>query len=90
MAITLPFQRDISMGLTEYSGSFSHTVGAAEETFNLGGGGRVESCEIQNMDSGAKLQLVRVSESVSGGTNTVTVHALDAVTDGRITVRVRR
>jgi len=86
MSITLPHAYPQGGGSTTYRGTYSHTLGAAEETFTLGSA-RVSSIVISNQDSGAKLQNVRFSESVSGSTNTVTVHALDAVTTGRIEVR---
>lgn len=89
MAITLPQVIPMGGGVTRYRGAYSHTIGAAEETFTVGNG-RVQSVQLANQDSGAKLQNIRFSESVSGGTNTVTVHALDAVTTGRIEVEVFR
>ena len=85
MAITLPSLVPLGGGHTLYRGTYSHTAGAAEETFNLGSA-RVARISLSNLDSGAKNELVRFSESVSGSTNTVTVHALNAVTSGRIEV----
>ena len=86
MAITLPKMIPLGGGVTEFHGTFVHTLGAAEETFKIGSH-RVQSISIENMDSGAKLENVRFSESVSGATNTVTVHCLNTVADGRIVVK---
>lgn len=85
MAITLPRAVPVGGGVTQYSGTFTHTAGAAEETFNLGSA-RVLDVRVANQDSGAKLEQVRFSESVSGSTNTVTVYKQDTVADGRIIV----
>ena len=85
MAITLPRLARHGGGQTTYSGTFTHTMGAAAETFALGNA-RVLSVHVSNLDSGAKNEFVSFTESISGGTNTVTVNKLDAVTTGRIVV----
>lgn len=87
MAITLPHIVPMGNGVTRYLGTFAHTVGAAEETFKVCG--RVHEVLVSSQDSGAKavpLTSVDFTESVSGSTNTVTVHHLGAVTTGRISV----
>ena len=89
MAITLPRAIPLGGGVTEYSGTFSHTLGAAEETFKLGSA-RVLSVYVSNQDAGANSEdmgSVMFTESVSGSTNTVTVHFLGGVTSGRIVVK---
>jgi hypothetical protein len=85
MAITLPVMVPLGGGMVLYRGSYSHTAGAAVETFNLGSA-RVSSISLSNMDSGGKKEQVAFSESVSGSTNTVSVLANAGVTDGRIEV----
>ena len=85
MAITLPRAVPLGGGMTLYSGTYSHTLGAAEETFNLGSA-RVLDVKVSSQDSGSNKEISKFSESVSGSTNTVTVHRLGAVTDGRIEV----
>lgn len=85
MAITFRTTEHRGGGVTVYHGAITHTAGAAEETFKLGSA-RVQSLRVANMDTGAKLEQTRFSESVSGGTNTVTVHMLNTVADGRIEV----
>jgi len=85
MAITLPHPVHLGGGETIYRGTYTHTAGAANETFVLGSA-RVSAVLISNMDSGSKLQLVDFEESISGNTNTVTVNAVNAVSDGRILV----
>lgn len=88
MAITLPHVVPMGGGVTKYLGTFAHTVGDAEETFKIGAS-RVYMVLVSSQDSGAKAGLltsVDFTESVSGSTNTVTVHYLDAVTNGRIAV----
>lgn len=85
MAITLPRVVHHGGGCSTYSGTFSHTAGAALESFALGSA-RVLSVRVSNLDSGAKKEIVDFSESISGSTNTVTVNKLDAVTTGRIVV----
>ena len=89
MAVTLPRAIPFGGGRVEYSGTFSHTIGAAEETFNLGSA-RVLSVFVSSQDSGSRAEpyhSVGFTESVSGTTNTVTVHYLNAVTTGRIIVQ---
>lgn len=86
MAITLSLPVNLGGGRTDYIGTFTHTAGAALETFNLGSA-RVVSIEVSSQDANAKKELVSFSESVSGSTNTVTVNKLDAVTAGKIIVR---
>lgn len=85
MAITLPRVAHKGNGQTTYSGTFSHTAGAAAETFALGSA-RVLSIQVHNLDSGGKKENVSFSESISGSTNTVTVQWLSGVTTGRIIV----
>lgn len=87
MAITLPKLVPLGGGVSQLSGTYSHTVGAAEETFVLGSH-RVLDVRVSSQDSGSNLEQSKFSESVSGGTNTVTVHRLGAVTSGRIVVLV--
>lgn len=89
MSITLSQVQQLGGGVTRYRGAYSHTIGAAEETFVVGNG-RVQHVQIANNDASGKLQLVKFTESVSGGTNTVTVNAVDAITSGRIEVEVFR
>ena len=72
-------------GMSTHIGTFSHTAGAALETFSLGSGQCV-AVRVANLDSGAKKEIVDFSQS---GT-TVTVNKLDAVTTGRIEVDVLR
>ena len=85
MAITLPRVAHKGNGQTTYSGTFSHTVGTAAETFALGSA-RVLSIEIANLDTKGPVEIVSFSESISGSTNTVTVNRAGGVTTGRIIV----
>lgn len=85
MAITLPRTVQLGGGVTLYSGTYAHTAGAAEETFNLGSA-RVQRIYLTNQDSGGRKELASFTESVSGNTNTVTVSALVGITSGRIEV----
>lgn len=78
-------------GVTEYWGAFVHTVGAAECTFKIGSA-RVYSVLVANMDSGGNpedFHTALFTESVSGSTNTVTVHILETIADGRIIVKAK-
>jgi hypothetical protein len=85
MAITLKDVIPLGGGKTRYTGTFTHTAGAAPETFTLGAA-RVENLIVTSDDAGAKKEMVTYSQSISGSTNTVTVYKLDAVTAGRIVV----
>jgi len=89
MAITLSKVYPEGNGRTRYSGTYTHTLGAAPETFTVGNG-RVRKVEVVNFDSGAKHEITRFTESVSGGTNTVTVLRDGDVADGRIDIVVDR
>lgn len=85
MAITLPHAVPKGDGWMEYAGTYSHTVGSANETFTLGSA-RVFDVRVSNQDSGGNLEPAKFTESVSGNTNTVTVHRQGGVTSGRIVV----
>ena len=85
MAITLPQAVPLGGGVTLYRGTFSHTAGAAFETFALGSA-RVSSLTVSSQDSGGRQEVATFSESVSGNTNTVTVNWAAPVTNGRIEV----
>ena len=85
MAITLPNTLQQGGGVTQYYGTYSHTVGAANETFNLGAA-RVLDVRVSSQDSSSNLEAAKFSESVSGATNTVTIHRQGGVTSGRIVV----
>jgi len=87
-AITLPDRIPLGGGVTMYLGTIVHTLGAAECTFALGGG-RVYDVKVTTQDASSKKMVVGskpFTESVSGGTNTVTVYELDTITNGRIVV----
>lgn len=85
MAITLGLVIPQGGGRTIHEGTFTHTAGAAPETFTLGSGQCV-NVEVNSLDAGAKKEVATFSQS---GT-TVTVYKLDAVTSGRISVTVLR
>lgn len=86
--ITLPVAVPLGGGVMMYLGTFIHTAGAAECTFIVGNA-RVYDVRVTTMDSDSKSSFTTskpFSESVSGGTNTVTVYELSTIADGRIVV----
>lgn len=86
--ITLPQVANLGNGVSIYMGTFIHTAGAAECTFTIGNA-RVYALFVTNQDTSGvfSTRLTRdFTESVSGGTNTVTVHELGTIADGRIVV----
>ncbi len=78
--------RPLGAGMYEYTGAFAHTAGTAEETLALNAV-RVESVEIGGDSSSEVYDLhPHWSQSLSGKTRTLTIHALATIAAGRIRI----
>lgn len=84
MAFTNVRKVNIGGGLKLTVADWTFTQAAASETILLEGGRVWMACIMSEDTAGAKLMSpVRISESVSGSINTVTVYGQEGVTTGR-------